>query len=213
MIKVMIADDQTILAEGIKSVLETSDQIEVIALVSDGAEAIRKIAENKPDVVLLDIRMPNMNGVVATKEIKTRWPEIKVIILTTFDDSDYILNAINYGASGYLLKDINAESLIGAVKNAMSGDLILPSKIAKKIASAAKMVSSDKEIKLKKKFNLSDREVEIALMVYDNFNNRQISSALKISEGTTRNYISALYVKLNAESRTQAIAIMEKACQ
>ena len=88
MIKVMIADDQTILAEGIKSVLETSDQIEVIALVSDGAEAIRKIAENKPDVVLLDIRMPNMNGVVATKEIKTRWPEIKVIILTTFDDSD-----------------------------------------------------------------------------------------------------------------------------
>ena len=144
MIKVMIADDQTILAEGIKSVLETSDQIEVIALVSDGAEAIRKIAENKPDVVLLDIRMPNMNGVVATKEIKTRWPEIKVIILTTFDDSDYILNAINYGASGYLLKDINAESLIGAVKNAMSGDLILPSKIAKKIASAAKMVSSDK---------------------------------------------------------------------
>ena len=213
MIKVMIADDQTILAEGIKSVLETSDQIEVIALVSDGAEAIRKIAENKPDVVLLDIRMPNMNGVVATKEIKTRWPEIKVIILTTFDDSDYILNAINYGASGYLLKDINAESLIGAVKNAMSGDLILPSKIAKKIASAAKMVSSDKEIKLKKKFNLSDREVEIALMVYDNFNNRQISSALKISEGTTRNYISAIYVKLNAESRTQAIAIMEKACQ
>ena len=213
MIKVMIADDQTILAEGIKSVLGTSDQIEVIALVSDGAEAIRKIAENKPDVVLLDIRMPNMNGVVATKEIKTRWPEIKVIILTTFDDSDYILNAINYGASGYLLKDINAESLIGAVKNAMSGDLILPSKIAKKIASAAKMVSSDKEIKLKKKFNLSDREVEIALMVYDNFNNRQISSALKISEGTTRNYISAIYVKLNAESRTQAIAIMEKAFQ
>ena len=213
MIKVMIADDQTILAEGIKSVLETSDQIEVIALVSDGAEAIRKIAENKPDVVLLDIRMPNMNGVVATKEIKTRWPEIKVIILTTFDDSDYILNAINYGASGYLLKDINAESLIGAVKNAMSGDLILPSKIAKKIASAAKMVSSDKEIKLKKKFNLSDREVEIALMVYDNFSNRQISSALKISEGTTRNYISAIYVKLNAESRTQAIAIMEKAFQ
>ena len=213
MIKVMIADDQTILAEGIKSVLETSDQIEVIALVSDGAETIRKIAENKPDVVLLDILMPNTNGVVATKEIKSRWPEIKVIILTTFDDSDYILNALHYGASGYLLKDINAESLIGAVKNAMSGDLILPSKIAKKIASAAKMVSSDKEIKLKKKFNLSDREVEIALMVYDNFNNRQISSALKISEGTTRNYISAIYVKLNAESRTQAIAIMEKAFQ
>ena len=213
MIKVIIADDQKILAEGIKTVLETSKEIQVTDIACDGEDCLLKIAANRPDVALLDIRMPNMNGVVATKEIKTRWPEIKVIILTTFDDSDYILNAINYGASGYLLKDINAESLIGAVKNAMSGDLILPSKIAKKIASAAKMVSSDKEIKLKKKFNLSDREVEIALMVYDNFNNRQISSALKISEGTTRNYISAIYVKLNAESRTQAIAIMEKAFQ
>lgn len=210
MIKVMIADDQTILAEGIKSVLETSDQIQVTAIAENGAEALEKIAENKPDVILLDIRMPKMNGVVTTKEIKTRWPEIKVIILTTFDDSDYILNALNYGASGYLLKDINADSLIGAVVGAMNGDLILPSKIAKKIASAAQMVSSDREIKLKKKFNLSDREVEIALMVYDNFNNRQISSALKISEGTTRNYISAIYVKLNAENRTQAIAIMEE---
>lgn len=210
MIKVMIADDQTILAEGIKSVLETSDQIQVTAIAENGAEALEKIAENKPDVILLDIRMPKMNGVVTTKEIKTRWPEIKVIILTTFDDSDYILNALNYGASGYLLKDINADSLIGAVVGAMNGDLILPSKIAKKIASAAQMVSSDREIKLKKKFNVSDREVEIALMVYDNFNNRQISSALKISEGTTRNYISAIYVKLNAENRTQAIAIMEE---
>ena len=212
-IKVMIVDDQVILSEGIKTVLASDEELDVIAVASDGVEALEKMEKEVPDVVLLDIRMPNMNGVVATKEIKTRWPEIKVIILTTFDDSDYILNAINYGASGYLLKDINAESLIGAVKNAMSGDLILPSKIAKKIASAAKMVSSDKEIKLKKKFNLSDREVEIALMVYDNFNNRQISSALKISEGTTRNYISAIYVKLNAESRTQAIAIMEKAFQ
>ncbi len=210
MIKVMIADDQTILAEGIKSVLETSDQIQVTAIAENGADALEKIAENKPDVILLDIRMPKMNGVVTTKEIKTRWPEVKVIILTTFDDSDYILNALNYGASGYLLKDINADSLIDAVVDAMNGDLILPSKIAKKIASAAQMVSSDREIKLKKKFNLSDREVEIALMVYDNFNNRQISSALKISEGTTRNYISAIYVKLNAENRTQAIAIMEE---
>ena len=210
MIKVMIADDQTILAEGIKSVLETSDQIQVTAIAENGADALEKIAENKPDVILLDIRMPKMNGVVTTKEIKTRWPEVKVIILTTFDDSDYILNALNYGASGYLLKDINADSLIDAVVDAMNGDLILPSKIANKIASAAQMVSSDREIKLKKKFNLSDREVEIALMVYDNFNNRQISSALKISEGTTRNYISAIYVKLNAENRTQAIAIMEE---
>ena len=210
MIKVMIADDQTILAEGIKSVLETSDQIEVIALVSDGAEAIRKIAENKPDVVLLDIRMPNMNGVVATKEIKTRWPEIKVIILTTFDDSDYILNAINHGASGYLLKDISSSALIDAVKNAYAGDTILPAKIAKRIADAAKDVTASRELRLKRAFLLSDRETEIALMMYEGFTNRQISSALKLTEGTARNYISAIYIKTGSDNRTSFLRVVKE---
>ena len=102
-IKVLIADDQTILAEGIKSVLETDVEIEVTGIASDGFDALEKIKENVPDVVLMDIRMPNMNGVVATQRVKAEYPEIKVVILTTFDDSDYILNAINYGASGYLL--------------------------------------------------------------------------------------------------------------
>lgn len=132
MIKVIIADDQKILAEGIRTVLETSEKIKVIALASDGEDCLKKIAEEKPDVVLLDIRMPNMNGVIATREIKKNYPDIKVVILTTFDDSDYILDAINYGASGYLLKDINASSLIDAVVNAYNGELILPTNIAKR---------------------------------------------------------------------------------
>ena len=210
MIKVMIADDQTILAEGIKSVLETSDQIEVIALVSDGAEAIRKIAENKPDVVLLDIRMPNMNGVVATGEIKKKYPSVKVLILTTFDDSDYILSALNNGACGYLLKDIGGAALIDAVKNAYAGDTILPAKIAKKISDAAKNVSADRELRLKKAFGFSERETEIAVMLYEGFNNRQIASALNLSEGTSRNYISAIYVKLGCDNRADAIRKMKE---
>ncbi|MFR1982928.1 MAG: response regulator [Christensenellaceae bacterium] len=127
----------------------------------------------------MDIRMPNMNGVVATQSIKAKYPDVKVVILTTFDDSDYILNAINNGASGYLLKDIGSTALIDAVKNAYAGDTILPAKIARRIADAAKNVSSDREIKLKRAFSLSDREVEIALMLYEGFTNRQISSALK----------------------------------
>ena len=188
MIKVIIADDQKILAEGIKTVLETSSEIKVIALASDGEDCLKKIAEEKPDVVLLDIRMPNMNGVIATREIKKNYPEIKVVILTTFDDSDYILDAINYGASGYLLKDINASALIDAVVNAYKGELIL-----------------------KRAFQLSDRETEIAMMVAENFNNRQISTALEISEGTVRNYISGIYIKLGAANRTQAKEIIENA--
>lgn len=201
-IKVLIVDDQVILAEGIKSVLETDGGLEVTGIAFDGFDALKKIDENLPDVVLMDIRMPNMNGVVATKSIKVQYPDVKVIVLTTFDDSDYILNAINHGASGYLLKDISGAALIDAVKNAYAGDTILPAKIAKRIADAAKNVSSDREIRLKRDFSLSDREVSVALMMYEGFTNRQIATALKISEGTARNYISSVYEKTRSENRS-----------
>lgn len=210
MIKVLVTDDQQLLAEGIKTVLETSPEITVTGIALNGEDCLEKIKKCKPDVVLIDIRMPVMNGVIATKEIKSRYPEIKVLVLTTFDDSEYILSAINYGASGYLLKDINATALIDAVINAHKGELILPTGIAKKITEAVKMVTNDREIKLKNAFKLSDREVEIALMVFDNFNNRQISGALEISEGTVRNYISGIYEKLDVSNRTEAINIIKE---
>ena len=203
--KVLLVDDQQILAEGIKSVLETCREIKVIGIALDGAQAVEKCASLKPDVVLMDIRMPNMNGMVATKRIKEADENIKIVVLTTFDDSDYILSAINNGASGYLLKDIGSSALIDAIKNAYAGDTILPAKIAKKITDAAAMVSSDKELKLRKLFNLSEREAEIALMLYDGFTNRQIASALKLSDGTARNYISAIYLKLGVDGRNSAV--------
>ncbi len=210
-IKVMIVDDQVILSEGIRSVLASSEALDVIATAADGKEALDLMEQGQvPDVALLDIRMPNMNGVVTTGEIKKRFPNVKVLILTTFDDSDYILSAINNGACGYLLKDISAPALIDAIKNAYAGDTILPAKIAKKITDAAKMVTSDREIKLRKAFGLSDREVEIAVMIYEGFNNRQIASALGLSDGTARNYISAIYLKLGCDGRADAIAKMKE---
>lgn len=210
-IKVMIVDDQVILSEGIRSVLASSDALDVIATAADGKEALDLMEQGQvPDVALLDIRMPNMNGVVTTGEIKKRFPNVKVLILTTFDDSDYILSAINNGACGYLLKDISAPALIDSIKNAYAGDTILPAKIAKKITDAAKMVTSDREIKLRKAFGLSDREVEIAVMIYEGFNNRQIASALNLSDGTARNYISAIYLKLGCDGRSEAITKMKE---
>lgn len=206
MIKVMLVDDQIILAEGIKSVLETADDIEVCGVAGDGVQAVELAEQARPDVVLMDIRMPNMNGVAATKKIKEALPECKIIILTTFDDSDYILSAINNGASGYLLKDIGSEALVNAIRNAYAGDTILPSKIAKKITDAALMVSSDRELKLKRAFALSDREAGIAIMLLEGFTNRQIASALKLTDGTSRNYISSIYLKLGVENRAAAIA-------
>jgi DNA-binding NarL/FixJ family response regulator len=205
MIRVMLVDDQMLLVDGIKSVLNSSGDIEVCAVAGDGVEAIELAKSAKPDVVLMDIRMPNLNGVAATKSIKEINPDIKIIILTTFDDSDYILSAINNGASGYLLKDTGGTALIDAVKNAYAGDTILPSKIAKKITDAAMMVSSDRQLRLKKAYALSDREAEIAFMLLDGFTNRQIASVLKISDGTARNYISSIYLKLGVENRAAAM--------
>ncbi len=206
MIKVMLVDDQVILAEGLKSVIETTNDVCVCAVACDGAEAINMAQANRPDVVLMDIRMPNMNGVAATKRIKEVLPDCKIIILTTFDDSDYILSAINNGACGYLLKDIGSTALLDAIRNAYAGDTILPSKIAKKITDAALMVASDRELKLKRAFGLSDREAGIAIMLSEGFTNRQIASALKLTDGTSRNYISSIYLKLGVENRTAAIA-------
>ncbi|MBQ3019800.1 MAG: response regulator transcription factor [Clostridia bacterium] len=204
-IKVLVVDDQKELAEEIGSVLSSDPELAFIGTAADGFDALEKIAQNTPDVVLLDIRMPNMNGVVATQRIKAEYPNVKVVILTTFDDSDYILNAINNGASGYLLKDLSGNMLIDAVKNAHAGDTILPAKIARRIADAAKHVAADREIKLTRAFGLSDREVEIALMIYEGFTNRQISAALKLSEGTTRNYVSSIYEKTKTENRASVV--------
>ncbi|MBQ7923786.1 MAG: response regulator transcription factor [Clostridia bacterium] len=204
-IKVLVTDDQQALAMELKSVLETDEDLEVVGIALDGFDALNKMSKTAVDVVLLDIRMPNMNGVVATQRIKAEYPNTKVVILTTFDDSDYILNAINNGASGYLLKDIGGDALISAVKNAYAGDTILPAKIARHITDAAKFVAADREIKLTRAFGFSDREVEIALMMYEGFTNRQISAALKLSEGTTRNYVSSIYVKTNSDNRNEAI--------
>lgn len=205
-IKVMIVDDQPLLAEGIKSVLEHGgEEIEVVALAKDGADALERLENTPVDVVLMDIRMPVMNGVVATREIRARHPETKVVVLTTFDDSEYILNAINNGASGYLLKDIGSAELIAAVKNAYAGDTILPSKIARRIADAAMLVAGNRELRFKRAFSFSDRETEIAVMLYEGFTNRQIASALKLTDGTARNYISALYEKIGAQNRADAI--------
>ena len=204
-IKVLVVDDQLDLAEEISEILKTDEELTVTGIANDGFDALEKIAKETPDVVLLDIRMPNMNGVVATSRIKAQYPDVKVLILTTFDDSDYILNAINNGANGYLLKDVGGNALISAIKNANEGDTILPAKIARRITDAAKHVAADREIKLMRAFKMSEREVEIALMMYEGFTNRQITAALKLSEGTTRNYVSTIYEKTNTENRAEAI--------
>lgn len=203
-IKVLLVDDQIILLDGIKAILETDTQINVVATAATGEDAIKAIEKCAPDVVLMDIRMPGMNGVECTRRIKERWLHIAVLMLTTFNDEEFILDALKYGACGYLLKDISGERLLQAVKDANNGDTILPSKIAAKIAGRITQTPDCKEEVLKKKLGLTDREADLAIMLSQGFTNRQIAAALFISEGTAKNYISSIYRKLEIEDRTMA---------
>lgn len=205
LINVLIVDDEKILQDGLKAILETDPSIRVISAAAEGKAAVEIIERNKPDVVLMDIRMPGMNGVECTRVIKEKWPELAVLVLTTFNDEEFISDALKYGASGYLLKDISGEKLIQTVKDAYNGEVVLPAKVAAKIVGKMKESQDSFENRLKTRLKLSGRETDIAVMLAEGFTNRQIASALYISEGTVKNYTSAVYAKLEVADRTAAV--------
>ena len=203
-IKVLIADDQTLMRDGLKTILELEENIEVVALAKDGLEALTLCDKTEPHIVLMDIRMPNMDGVEATKKIKQAYPETVVLILTTFDDEKFIVEALSHGATGYILKDIDGDELIKAVNNAHKGSFILPSKIAIKLAGTISKAKKRSENTSLTSLALSEKEIEIAKMLAQGFTNKQIAYALYISGGTVKNYVSNLYSKIGISDRTAA---------
>lgn len=211
-IRVLIADDQTLMRDGLKTILDLEENIEVVALAKDGVEALALCAITDPQVVLMDIRMPNMDGVECTKLIKETYPNIIVLILTTFDDEDFIINALSHGATGYILKDIEGDALIKAIYDAHQGSFILPSKIAIKLAGKLNKALNHESVNSRQTrestgltaLELSEREIEIAKMLSQGFTNKQIASALYISGGTVKNYVSNLYSKIGIFDRTAA---------
>lgn len=227
MIKVLIADDQTLMRDGLRTILELEEEIEVAGTARDGAEALELCSKLSPDIVLMDIRMPNMDGVESTRLIKEKHPDIVVLILTTFNDDEYIVEALSHGASGYILKDIEGDDLIKAVIDASKGSFILPSNVAVKLAQrltrtqaeANEILSSAssknqaapslKKVKEENTLNLSERELEVAKMLAQGFTNKQISSALYISEGTVKNYVSNIYSKIGITDRTAAALFLK----
>lgn len=204
MIKVVIVDDQRLMRDGLKTILELQDNIEVIGTASDGREVIDICRTCTPDVILMDIRMPGMNGVDATKIIKSSYPDVKILVLTTFDDEEYIIDALNYRASGYMLKDIDGDALIKGIEDAYDNKYILPSSIASKLVNKliSNSTSDKKEDNLKVLF--TDRELEVAKMLSQGFTNKQIASSLFISEGTVKNNVSNIYSKIQIFDRTSA---------
>lgn len=206
MIKVLIADDQELIKDSIKIILDVNPKYSITDTVTNGQEALESIEKNKPDVVLMDICMPVMDGTVCTKHIKEKYPDIKVIILTTFDDDDFIFSALKYGASGYLLKGVSPEELYKAIDTVYSGGAMINPDIAGKVFRLfSKMAQSNYSISVDdaQAKNLSKNELQIVQQVGLGRTNKEIAKKLFLSEGTVRNYISKILSCLELRDRTQ----------
>ncbi len=202
MIKVLICDDQELVCEGLKAILSTCRDLEVVGVANDGAEAVEMIPEKKPDLVLMDLKMPGMNGVYATRQIRERHPEVQVLVLTTYDADAWVFDAIRAGANGYLLKDTPRERLLAAIREAVSGKTPVDPQVAGKLFTHLQqgtLVPDEAVASL-----LSEREREILGLLGRGLSNAEIAERIFLSEGTVRNYVSSIFEKLGVTDRTQA---------
>lgn len=206
MIKVLIADDQELIRQSLSIVLNTKEGIEVTDTVANGQEVIASVRKNRPDVILMDIRMPKMDGVQCTKIIKDNYSEIKIIILTTFDDDEYVYNALKWGASGYLLKGVSMDGLTNAIRTVYSRQAMINPDIATKVVRLfSQMAKADYvvDVDQKRTENLTKTEWKIINEVGRGSSNKEIAENLNLSEGTVRNYLSGILNKLEFRDRTQ----------
>ncbi len=206
MIKVLIADDQSLIRESLRVVLDSREGIEVTDVGPDGQEVVRSVRQNRPDVILMDIRMPKMDGVQCTQIVKESDPDIKIIVLTTFDDDEYVYSALKYGASGYLLKGVSMDELVAAIRTVHSGGAMINPDIAIKVVRLfSQIAKKDFSVRVQSQGveKLTKTEHKIIEQVACGAANKEIADTLCLSEGTVRNYLSAILNKLGLRDRTQ----------
>ncbi|WP_312029572.1 response regulator transcription factor [Paenibacillus sedimenti] len=216
MISVLIADDQTLMRDGLQTILSLQEDMHVVGMAKDGSEALLLVETLSPQVVLMDIQMPGMNGIECTKRIRAEYPGTIVLILTTFADDDYIIDALAGGATGFLLKDIPGEKLAQSIRDAVSGHFLLPSVIAAKLA--ARLSSASTTVQVMKSsarakaegIKWSEKELEVTSLMLEGKTNREIAAALFMSEGTIKNYVSGIYAKIGTNDRTVAIMTLRE---
>lgn len=200
-IKVLIVDDEKLIRDGLKIILSTYEDVEVVGLCEDGREALEFCRETDVDVVLMDIRMPKSDGVLGTKIIKEEFDDIKILILTTFNDTEYIQRALKYGATGYLLKDSSYDLIYEGIKASIKGNVVVHPEVVSKIISH---VPRNKDYtKLKERYNLTEREIVLIEKIAKGLTNKEIGDKLFLSEGTVKNNISNILSKLDLRDRTQ----------
>ena len=205
MIKLLLADDQDILTEGLKLLLGAEEDIEIVGTANNGKKAYDLCRIRKPDLVLMDIQMPEVNGVEATAMIKKDFPQTKIIVLTTFNDDEYIYDALKNGASGYMLKDASPKEILEAVRTVYNGGALIQSEVAVKVIDQFSQLAKDtgdKHIDPKAEL-LTDREIEICRLIAEGKNNKEIADELYLSQGTVKNYITKMLLKLDLRDRTQ----------
>ena len=208
-VRVMVVDDQQLMRDGISSLLSIQENIEVIGAAANGQEAIEQALIEQPDVILMDVRMPVMDGVTATRQIRYQLPTCQVLMLTTFDDEEYIVKALVAGASGYLLKDIPAQDLAKAIQLAHRGIYQLEPSIVGKLVGAIddiapKTLPASDKSPSQQLDKLTEREVEVLRLIATGATNREIAEELVISEGTVKNHVSNILSRLGLRDRTQA---------
>ena len=205
-IKIVIADDQELIRESLKIVLSANPDMEVTDTVADGREVIRSVRACRPDVILMDVRMPEMDGVSCTRIITENYPQIKIIILTTFDDDEYVYNALKYGASGYLLKGVSMAELSSAIRTVHSGKAMINPDVAVKVVRLfSQMAQSNYGIRVDSRMveEIGKTEWKVIQQVGYGRSNKEIAAALNLSEGTVRNNLSSILSKLELRDRTQ----------
>jgi DNA-binding NarL/FixJ family response regulator len=204
-IRVLLAEDQTLMRQGLKTILDLEDGFEVIGEASDGQEAVEQALALRPDVVLMDVQMPRMNGVEATNLLTAALPTARVIILTTFDYDEYVFDGIKAGARGYLLKDTPANDLLAAIRRVHAGESIIqPSVATRMIAEFTRRRGLTQEPEYEP---LSERELDVLRLLADGLGNREIAGRLILAEGTVKNHVSSILEKLHAANRTQAARV------
>ncbi len=204
-IRILLVDDQRLMREGLRTLLELENDFEIAGEAGDGQAALGAYADLKPDVVLMDIRMPIMDGVEATRRLRARWPEARIIILTTFDDDASVFEGLRAGAQGYLLKDLSGQELASAVRTvAGGGALIEPSVASKVVAEFARLAPASRPAEAALPESLSEREHEILRLLAQGLSNGEIADRLSLAEGTVKNYVTNILQKLDVRDRTQA---------
>jgi DNA-binding NarL/FixJ family response regulator len=200
--KVIICDDQEIVRDGLELLLKLEHDIEIVGIASDGAEAVELVAQKQPDLVMMDLKMPVMNGVDATRQIKARFPTVKVLVLTTFGTEDWVLEAIRAGASGYLLKDATREEVLNAIRGTVEGKTFIDPSVAGKLLG--EITGGKKKPAAVLTDKLTQREIEVLQLLAKGLSNEDIAKKLFLSEGTVRNHISSIVTKLGVSDRMQA---------